>query len=337
MIKRPPLLVDLPEYLGGLPETHDYWEDQGRYASIAQAWDSSGRYLPYDKLRFRMPKGLDKDLCWQLIRGHRKKLHAPIIPVKALSPQCYWVRTPAVDALLTQLENIREAATDAALPGDFVSEAIASSQLEGASTPTKVAFEMLKSGRAPNTPCEAMIAGNYQLMMGVWAARNQSLSVELIRDLHAICTQGIADDDYSPGEFRSGVTVTVQDGDGNVVHQPPAAEGIVARLNALCAWINDSDDIHDPVIKAISLHFAMGYEHPFRDGNGRMARALFYWMMFKHGYSRLVSVSITAIIQKAPQQYGLAYVFTETDGNDLTYFIDYQASVLGRAISAVRQ
>ncbi|QTR53423.1 Fic family protein [Thiothrix unzii] len=29
------------------------------------------------------------------------------------------------------------------------------------------------------------------------------------------------------------------------------------------------------LIKAITLHFTIGYEHPFRDGNGRVARGLY--------------------------------------------------------------
>jgi len=39
-----------------------------------------------------------------------------------------------------------------------------------------------------------------------------------------------------------------------------------------------------PVIKAILLHFWIGYLHPFCDGNGRTARALFYWYLLKNDY-----------------------------------------------------
>jgi hypothetical protein len=39
-----------------------------------------------------------------------------------------------------------------------------------------------------------------------------------------------------------------------------------------------------PVMRAITLHFWLAYDHPFCDGNGRTARALFYWSMLKQGY-----------------------------------------------------
>ncbi|MBD3393724.1 MAG: hypothetical protein GF418_16430 [Chitinivibrionales bacterium] len=31
-----------------------------------------------------------------------------------------------------------------------------------------------------------------------------------------------------------------------------------------------------PVLRAVTLHFWLAYNHPFADGNGRCARALFY-------------------------------------------------------------
>ncbi|PFY07573.1 cell filamentation protein Fic, partial [Bacillus toyonensis] len=88
--------------------------------------------------------------------------------------------------------------------------------------------------------------------------------------MHEVGVQGIDDDKYSPGSFRLNDDVVVQDGDSNVVHTPPPAEGIAKRLGRLADWINTCHDdattsryLH-PLIKGISLHFALGYEHPFR-------------------------------------------------------------------------
>lgn len=44
-------------------------------------------------------------------------------------------------------------------------------------------------------------------------------------------------------------------------------------------------------------------------------------------------VSISRVLKKAPAKYSQAYLHTETDGNDLTYFLLHQLSVIKEAIN----
>jgi len=83
-----------------------------------------------------------------------------------------------------------------------------------------------------------------------------------------------------------------------------------------------------PVVKAIILHFMIGYEHPFRDGNGRTARAIFYWYMLKCEYKLFKYVSISKLLKEKPKEYGLSFMYTEKDQNDLTYFIYFQLEII---------
>ena len=85
------------------------------------------------------------------------------------------------------------------------------------------------------------------------------------------------------------------------------------------------------------LHFWLAYDHPFVDGNGRTARALFYWSMARQGYWLCEYVSISRILKKARGQYARSYLYTETDENDATYFLLYQLRVLLRAIEELHQ
>ena len=71
------------------------------------------------------------------------------------------------------------------------------------------------------------------------------------------------------------------------------------------------------------LHFWMGYLHPFTDGNGRLARLIFYWYLLRKGYWAFSYLPISTIIKKSPLQYAKAYIYSEQDDLDLTYFIDY--------------
>ena len=91
-----------------------------------------------------------------------------------------------------------------------------------------------------------------------------------------------------------------------------------------------------PVIKAIILHFMIGYIHPFGDGNGRTARALFYWYMLRCGYWLFEFVSISKLIKEKRSDYDTAYIYTETDDFDLTYFIYHQVDVIIKAVDALR-
>lgn len=105
-------------------------------------------------------------------------------------------------------------------------------------------------------------------------------------------------------------------------------------------WINYGHEAGEapqyylhPVIKACMIHFGLGYLHPFHDGNGRVARALCYWYLFKHGYDAFLYISLSQLLKEAPIQYGEAYLKTETDNQDVTYFVEYQCRVLERAVN----
>lgn len=101
----------------------------------------------------------------------------------------------------------------------------------------------------------------------------------------------------------------------------------------------DADDgaFMHPVVRAVLLHFRLAFDHPFEDGNGRTARALFYWSMLHHDYRLFEFISISRFLKKAPAQYAQAFLHVETDGNDLTYFIAHQVDVIGRAIDELDQ
>ena len=222
------------------------------------------------------------------------------------------------------------------LVNSLIEESITSSQLEGASTTRRVAREMLRSGRPPRDRSETMIANNYRGLEFVREHVDERLSAPMLLELQRILTEGTQDDAGVVGRFRlkSDDVAVMDPRDGTILHVPPDAEELDARMERLLAFANARDDagfVH-PVTRAILLHFMTGYEHPFVDGNGRTARALFYWMMARSGYWMTEFLSISTIIRKSPVQYARAYLFSETDDNDVTYFLDYNLRVILRSI-----
>ncbi len=225
------------------------------------------------------------------------------------------------------------------LQRSLIEEPFMSSVLEGAATTRAAARQMVEDERPPRSLGERMVLNNYRAMAFIRQRAREKLTPALILEIHRIVTLDTLENPQKAGVLRGeDDKVRVEDGEGEILHMPPAAPELSARLEALCAFANGKADagsyVH-PVIRAIILHFMLAYEHPFVDGNGRTARGLFYWSALSSGYWLLEYVSISAVIKRAPVKYGRAFLLTETDDGDLTYFIAHQLDVVCAAIDSL--
>jgi Fic family protein len=225
------------------------------------------------------------------------------------------------------------------LVNSLMEEAIRSSQLEGATTTRRVAKELLRTGREPADRSERMILNNYRALEFMREETGESLTPAAVLELHRILTAGTLDDPTAAGRLQrpDEERIAVVDAiDGSLIHTPPPAAELPARLQALCDFANQGEDEADsfihPVVRAILLHFLLAYDHPFEDGNGRTARALFYWAMRTNGYWLAEYLSISRILREAPAQYSRAFLLTETDEGDSTYFLLHQLKTIRRAV-----
>ena len=311
--------------------------------------DPNGKYYHWDKLRHLKtpPQNLDHREWWFAIKSARHSLYQ-VLPHKAKDGSHFVFAEPnAARRLLHgidihgggELKSSTQVADpntrDAYLINSLIEEAITSSQLEGAATTRKVAKEMLRQNRTPRNRSEKMIANNYRAMEYIGDIADEDLTPSLILQLHKILMIDTMDNAGAVGKLRTTDDVYVGDNrDSTIIHTPPAAAELPSRMESICKFANGSDTkvfLH-PVIRAIILHFLLAYDHPFEDGNGRTARALFYWSMLKQGYWTMEFVSISRILKSAYAQYARSYLYTETDDNDVTYFILHQLNVIQRAI-----
>ncbi len=219
----------------------------------------------------------------------------------------------------------------------IMEEAISSSQLEEVSTTRKVAKDMLIYNRKPQNSDEVMILNNYLLMRKIKRLINEELTLDMILDLHRIATFGSDENGNIAGKFRQSDDIVIRDGNDTILYQPPLHTLIEKRLQAVCDFANtqhlgEEEIFIHPIIKAIMLHFMIGCEHPFCDGNGRSTRAIFYWFMLKSGFDYFEYISIGKLPKEAPKHYGMSFYYSEIDDNDMTYFIDYQLDIILRAI-----
>lgn len=327
------------------------------YLELFSPTDKKGRYLHFDELRYRLDPSLDNQLAWSLVKSARNRQYIRVIELGVPAKVCNFILTPVIQKAISETDRnttraslewisskIGEKAQIDYLLNDLVEdESISSSQLEGSATTTSVAKELLKRNKKPKSADEKMIIANFKMMKFAWDNRSQPLSIDLIKNLHEVGVEGIDNQAYTPGYFRKTDDVYVADLEGNIIHSPPPAEGLKARIKNIVDWANkdheelgDSSYLH-PLIKAITLHFCIGYEHPFRDGNGRVARALFYWYLFRSDFAAFRYIAISVFLKKAPAKYGKSYLYTETDDMDLTYFLEYQSGIVIRAIEKFKE
>lgn len=310
-------------------------------------------YLHWDELRRRpLPEGVDSyEMWWLILKMRRAASYRWLSGLLDKKGHPFVYSLP--DEILRLLHQVdfhsgamigvedtvlnKEELEKKHLVGTLIEEAITSSQLEGAATTRRVAKELIRSGRAPRDKSERMIRNNYLAMKEIVQRKNEPLTPELVFHIHRIITEGTLENPDAAGRFRTEQEpIHVIDDEGTVYHEPPVASELPERMKRLCAFANEQECSEEayipPVIRAILLHFWLAYDHPFVDGNGRVARALFYWGMLKQGFWLFEFVSISDILLKAKTQYTKAYLHTETDANDLTYFILYQMDVIQRAL-----
>jgi Fic family protein len=312
-----------------------------------------GRYLHWDELRYRQPpEGLNVQQWWAGISQQRIREAQPVSAMRETYDVPFrFVALANIQRQLHDFDRVNVGSAILSAMGNpdakieyhvrqLIEEAISSSEIEGARPTTREhARQMLRERREPASRDEKMILNNLRAMerLGELHVAQTALTVDHLLELHRILGDGALEVEGAEGEFRTEAhAVEVSDVDGNVWHVPPSAKGLPKRVARLLAFANGDDDgqtgfIH-PIIRAIVTHFWLGYEHPFRDGNGRIARALYYWCMLREGYEVAEFLSISGPIDRNPKAYYKAFAYTEADDGDLTYFVLHQLEVMRTAL-----
>src|SRR6266446_1222 len=324
-----------------------------RVLAFVSSSSLTSKYLHWDKLiRYTPPAGLTHEEWWLGLKISRNALYKSISLTDAHGQPCKFLVTDPIPERLHHIDlgaggriGVPAPVTnpetkDQYYVSSLIEEAITSSQLEGATTTREVAKEMIRAARPPRDRSEQMILNNFLTLQQISQIKDQALTKELIFELHRLVTEETLPDLSAAGRFRrANENIFIGDDSGHVFHVPPPAETLEDRLAAMCDFANSKTPeyfVH-PVLRSIILHFWLAYDHPFVDGNGRTARALFYWSMLHYGFWLCEYISISRIILKAPAQYGRAFLYTETDDNDLTYFILHQIDVIRRAVEELHK
>lgn len=310
-------------------------------------------YLHWDKLRhLEPPNGLSSEEWWLGIKTRRSAearflplFDAEGVPFRYGLPDLVLRRLHRIDqrasgeVAMDEVVTSEKQAGQRFLVNSLMEEAIRSSQLEGATTSRRVAKEMLRTGREPRDRGERMIANNYRALQFMREEMGETLTLDAILELHRVVTEGTLDNPVAAGRMQrpdeDRVAVFDRDEDERPIHRPPPAKELPERMRLLCDFANETEDGEQftyPVVRAILLHFWLAYDHPFEDGNGRTARILFFWLLQQRGYWLIEYLPISPIIRQAPAKYARAFMESESDDGDLTYFLVHQLEVIEKAL-----
>ena len=336
MIEQPPFITQ------NIDATLDNEELKNLISSI------NSRYLYWSDVKYRMPSNMTGVELWSKVKSVRN-----LTDVKIWSQNnIHFSLTNTMQRLCHEFDMNFGGSWGASkiFPDDrttqelylissIMEEAIASSQMEGAVTTREAAKEMLRKKISPRDKSQRMILNNYNTINFIRDHANEKLTPALVMQIHGMMTENALDVPDAAGRLRrDDENIVVGNGiTGEIVHTPPSAECLNEFVDHLCAFFNDENTeifVH-PIIRAITIHFLVGYYHPFADGNGRTARALFYWYMMKSNYWLVQYLSISRIIKGSKKSYEKAFLYSEADGNDIGYFIQYNLDVLLKSFDAL--
>jgi Fic family protein len=233
------------------------------------------------------------------------------VPIYAIPP-----KSPTLLARLDELDELRRFLAqhlgDSAHPWTGALRRLAaaeatvgSTSIEGYGASLEDTVEIL-AGRHPSGTSEEtqrIIAAYAQAMdrVAVLAEdRRFQWSAQTVLDLHFLVCH--PQPDARPGRLRDGAVIVTR-GLGRDPFRPPASAAVPELVGELAAWLESGDLARHPVVRGAMAHLNLVSIHPFRDGNGRLARIVQSLVLAKEGLLRPELVSIEPYLGRHTREY----------------------------------
>lgn len=337
-----------PDWKDALPEALQAY-DGGRNQPVQDviAGVDEREYLHWSDLRHRTtPSGVTPRQVWSVVKFLRTARLRPLERLldKNGDPFRFDARSDSTIASLHRID--KKEALWKEMPAEgpdssigyrlmaAIEEAFGSSAIEGAVTTRRRSAELIRTGGVPRNESERMVLNNFRTLQMVDEWARAPLTVDRICEMQAAVTSGLLPEG-DVGRIRRDDDVRIRDAETNeVVFVPPPASELPDRLARLCSFANETTDepfVH-PIVRAILLHHQLAYDHPFGDGNGRTARALFMWGMLRADYRWFRSLSISRAVLRSRARYYRSFQYVETDESDVTYFVRHQLDCIEHEI-----
>lgn len=301
------------------------------------------RYLTLDEIKHRVKQQGTAESEWINLKKEivsSRKTGSITLFFKSIEPK-FWFY-PA-DVILKKIDEIERIGKDlyeqinkqATFKTEFlldsaIEEAITSAIYEGAHSTRAQAEQLIASGERPKNKDEWMLMNNFRAMR--WVKDNQSaaLTKNVILQLHKIVTENTleGDDMNFQGKFRNDKVFVGR-------HEGIEHSKVEQAIDDMISITTNNPRYFHPLLKGILIHYFIGYIHPFFDGNGRTARALFYFKSIKNQLNYVELLSVSAYLRTHGKQYEKSFEKVKDNEFDLTYFLDFCLDSISSALKEV--
>ncbi len=283
---------------------------------------------------------------WREIEEDRRRKAISLELLDKKKNSFRFVLTPALLALISEIERNRGFLASLKLPKKFLDRLVAekekkeayySSHIEGAVTSLEAALLHLNKPSRKDYGDESlqMIINNRDALEYIRRQSSKPFSCERICALHKILVRNTHKNrPITVGAYRKG-PIYVVNGQGQVVYEGPSANAVTAMMGSYVEWLNGTAEIH-PLLKAALAHLYFVHVHPFDDGNGRSARALSNLYLMKQDYQFINFLSPSDYFDHHRSEYYRAIQNAEAHGSDATFFILYYLKALAEQLRNVQ-
>ncbi|EAP3462081.1 Fic family protein [Salmonella enterica] len=301
-------------------------------------------YLPWSLYHHAIPVKADSHKMWALEKLFRLNTAYKLNYFSELGHGLHFNMTPKLQAFCSQIDThcttsaveLLEARANKhgfIIDDRFMMEPVESALLAGATDDAADWFYDWdgESEIAASTPAQTMVQNTVMMFNEVseHAASGKALAIADVEAWVRVLIGG----NPNKAVYR----VTEMKGYGkNEFMSPPRIANVKRQLGRFVQFVNSQTNepgkfIH-PFIFASILHFIVAYEKMFVDGNGRIARAMFYWWMLRNGYDAMKLISLSHGISGREESLVAGFCRTEFDLFDLTYFLENLALCLVREV-----
>lgn len=301
------------------------------------------RYLPPAEIKHRLQQQRLPLKDWVQIQRKiiaTRKTNAITLFIKSIERRFWFYPSDAIQKKVDQIEKLgkelyQKINAHATFKQDFlldsrIEEAITSAIYEGAHSTRAQAEQLIASGKRPQSKDEWMLLNNYKAMKWANEYSTEKLSREVILHLHKLVTENTleGDDVNFSGKFRNDrVHIGPHEGTDHKLIETALEEAI--------KQITHNARYFHPLIKCILIHYFIAYIHPFFDGNGRTARALFYFKAMRNELAYVQLLSVSAYLKEHGRQYERSFERVVENEYDITYFIDFCLDAMFSALKEV--
>lgn len=216
----------------------------------------------------------------------------------------------------------------------------ASTRIEGVKMSDEEIARFLRSikTKRPKSRDEQEVAGYADLIGRIFDNwKTIKLSENWILQFHSILLNFSDKDQIHKGKYKDSpntVIMTNRQGEQVILFDPTPPYLVKPEMQAIIEWTNDQLETREthPLLVTANFIFEFLAIHPFKDGNGRISRALTNLLLLHTGYSYVPYISLDEIIEQTKAEYYLALRATQkhhkTDNEDITPWVNYLLGAL---------